>query len=99
MIKVSPAAERGKTQTSWLESNHTFSFNVQPAYAQGMYAKLEAQKSRYELEYELTQSETRVVVSIVALYKAVGGGWCRSDWPSEQSSLDLTHELRVSFCL
>lgn len=27
MIKVRPAAERGKTQTSWLDSNHTFSFN------------------------------------------------------------------------
>lgn len=27
MIKVRPAAERGKTQTSWLEANHTFSFN------------------------------------------------------------------------
>lgn len=27
MIKIRPAAERGKTQTSWLDSNHTFSFN------------------------------------------------------------------------
>lgn len=27
MIKVRSAAERGKTQTSWLDSNHTFSFN------------------------------------------------------------------------
>jgi redox-sensitive bicupin YhaK (pirin superfamily) len=27
MIKVRPAGERGKTQTSWLDSNHTFSFN------------------------------------------------------------------------
>jgi redox-sensitive bicupin YhaK (pirin superfamily) len=27
MIKVRPAAERGKTQMSWLDSNHTFSFN------------------------------------------------------------------------
>ena len=27
MIKVRPAAERGKTQTPWLDSNHTFSFN------------------------------------------------------------------------
>lgn len=27
MIKVRPAAERGKTQTSWLDANHTFSFN------------------------------------------------------------------------
>jgi redox-sensitive bicupin YhaK (pirin superfamily) len=27
MIKVRPAAERGKTRTSWLDSNHTFSFN------------------------------------------------------------------------
>ena len=27
MIKVRPAAERGKTRTDWLDSNHTFSFN------------------------------------------------------------------------
>lgn len=36
---------------------------------------LEAQKSRYELEDELAQSETGVVVNLVALYKALGGGW------------------------
>ncbi|HEX5732132.1 MAG TPA: pirin family protein [Blastocatellia bacterium] len=27
MIKVRPAGERGKTQTAWLDSSHTFSFN------------------------------------------------------------------------
>ena len=27
MIKIRPANERGKTRTSWLDSNHTFSFN------------------------------------------------------------------------
>jgi redox-sensitive bicupin YhaK (pirin superfamily) len=27
MIKLRPAAERGKSQTDWLDSNHTFSFN------------------------------------------------------------------------
>jgi redox-sensitive bicupin YhaK (pirin superfamily) len=27
MIKVRPAGERGKTQTPWLDGNHTFSFN------------------------------------------------------------------------
>ncbi len=27
MIKVRPAAERGKTRTDWLDSSHTFSFN------------------------------------------------------------------------
>lgn len=27
MIKVRPAGERGKTRTSWLDGNHTFSFN------------------------------------------------------------------------
>ncbi|MCI0389832.1 MAG: efflux transporter outer membrane subunit [Acidobacteria bacterium] len=36
---------------------------------------LEAQKSRYTLEDELAQSETNVVVDLVALYKALGGGW------------------------
>ena len=36
---------------------------------------LEAQKSRYELEDELAQSETSVVVNLVSLYKALGGGW------------------------
>jgi outer membrane protein TolC len=36
---------------------------------------LEAQKSRYALEDDLAQSETNVVVSLVALYKALGGGW------------------------
>ena len=27
MIKLRPAGERGKTQATWLDSNHTFSFN------------------------------------------------------------------------
>ena len=27
MIQVRPAAERGQTRTSWLDSRHTFSFN------------------------------------------------------------------------
>jgi len=27
MVKIRPAAERGKTRTDWLDSNHTFSFN------------------------------------------------------------------------
>jgi len=27
MIRVRPAGERGKTRTSWLDGNHTFSFN------------------------------------------------------------------------
>jgi len=36
---------------------------------------LEAQQSRYALEDELAQSETNVVVNLVALYKALGGGW------------------------
>lgn len=36
---------------------------------------LEAQRSRYALEDELAQSETNVVVNLVALYKALGGGW------------------------
>lgn len=27
MIKLRSATERGKTKTSWLDSNHTFSFN------------------------------------------------------------------------
>ena len=27
MIKLRPARERGKTKTSWLDSNHSFSFN------------------------------------------------------------------------
>ncbi|MCA1592350.1 MAG: pirin family protein [Acidobacteria bacterium] len=27
MIEIRPAGERGKTQTSWLDGNHTFSFN------------------------------------------------------------------------
>ncbi len=36
---------------------------------------LDAQKSRYTLEDELAQSETSVLVNLVALYKALGGGW------------------------
>jgi len=36
---------------------------------------LDAQKSRYALEDELARSETNVVVDLVALYKALGGGW------------------------
>ena len=36
---------------------------------------LEEQKSRDTLEDELAQSETNMVVSLVALYKALGGGW------------------------
>jgi multidrug efflux system outer membrane protein len=36
---------------------------------------LDAQRSLYAAEDELVQSEKNVVVSLIALYKSLGGGW------------------------
>jgi len=36
---------------------------------------LESQRSLYAAEDQLVQSERAVAVSLIALYKALGGGW------------------------
>ena len=36
---------------------------------------LDAQRSQLEIEAQLAQSETRTATSLVAIYKALGGGW------------------------
>jgi outer membrane protein TolC len=36
---------------------------------------LDAQRSLYVAEDELIQTERNVVVSLIALYKSLGGGW------------------------
>jgi outer membrane protein, multidrug efflux system len=36
---------------------------------------LDAQRSQLEIEAQLAQSETRTATSMVAVYKALGGGW------------------------
>jgi NodT family efflux transporter outer membrane factor (OMF) lipoprotein len=40
---------------------------------------LDAQRSLYAADDRLAQSETRVVVSMIAIYKALGGGWSSED--------------------
>jgi NodT family efflux transporter outer membrane factor (OMF) lipoprotein len=42
---------------------------------------LDAERSQLEIEAQLAQSETRTATSLVAIYKALGGGW-----ESEQAS-------------
>jgi len=40
---------------------------------------LDAQRAVYGAEDELAQSETRAIVSLIAVYKALGGGWSPDD--------------------
>ena len=36
---------------------------------------LDAQRSQLSIQAQLAQSETRTATSLVAIYKALGGGW------------------------
>jgi outer membrane protein TolC len=36
---------------------------------------LEAQRSLYATEEALVQSDTAIITDLIALYKALGGGW------------------------
>jgi outer membrane protein TolC len=40
---------------------------------------LDAQRSLYTSQDQLVQSERAVVVNLIALYKALGGGWEAGD--------------------
>lgn len=36
---------------------------------------LDAERTQFQVEAQLAQSQTRIATSLVAIYKALGGGW------------------------
>ena len=61
-----------------VSANHTAVDLAQQQYAQGVVdflTVLEAQRSLYGAEDQLAQVDARISTDVVALYKALGGGW------------------------
>jgi multidrug efflux system outer membrane protein len=47
---------------------------------------LDAQRTQFSIEAQLAQSETRTATSLVAIYKALGGGWEIEQPPARTAS-------------
>ena len=47
---------------------------------------LDAQRSQLSIQAQLAQSETRTATSLVAIYKALGGGWEIENPPTKTAS-------------
>jgi hypothetical protein len=45
------------------------------SFHDGFLSVLDAQRQQFAAEDDLAQSDTAVVTNLVALYKALGGGW------------------------
>jgi outer membrane protein TolC len=45
---------------------------------------LDARRQLYQSQEDLLQSETTVTTSLIALYKALGGGWETADQPNRR---------------
>ena len=46
---------------------------------------IDAQRTQLSIQAQLAQSETRTATSLVAIYKALGGGWEISSTPSQHA--------------
>ena len=53
---------------------------------------LDARRSLYAAEDRLASSETAVVTSLIAVYKALGGGW-DPDAPAPRASVEISDEV------
>ena len=47
---------------------------------------LDAQRTQLSIQAQLAQSETRTATSLVAIYKALGGGWQIEQPPTKTAS-------------
>jgi outer membrane protein TolC len=69
--------QRAKLQQAFTSNQRAVEL-AQELYRAGLsdfLSVLEAEKELYSSEHELAQSEARVSTNLVALYKALGGGW------------------------
>lgn len=57
---------------------------------------LDAERSLYDAELQLTQSETATALDVVTLYKALGGGWQSLDGPESKSEQQADAHRRTA---
>lgn len=70
--------ERNVSLASALESQRRAVALANDLFTRGLadfFEVLDAQREQFQIESQLAQSTTRVSTSVVALYKALGGGW------------------------
>ena len=78
LIAFTTEQDRRKSLQAAVTSNEESAGLAEGLYRQGMTdftSVLDAQRQLYQSQQELRQSETTVTTSLVALYKALGGGW------------------------
>ena len=76
--------DRRKSLQAAVKANAEAAELAEGLYRQGLTdftSVLDAQRQLYQSQEELLQSETTVTTSLVALYKALGGGWEMGDPP------------------
>jgi outer membrane protein TolC len=82
-------------QTSVTANRRTLDLAIE-RYASGLenfLSVLDAQRSVYAAEDRLVQSERNSVVSLIAVYKSLGGGWSPDgEDPTSQRAAGPTHE-------
>jgi len=77
---------RRKSLQAAVQANEESAELAEGLYRQGLTdftSVLDAQRQLYQSQEELLQSETAVTTSLVALYKALGGGWETGNSPQQ----------------
>jgi outer membrane protein TolC len=77
--------DRRRSLQAAVQANEESAELAEELYRQGLTdftSVLDAERQLYQSQEELRQSETTVTTSLIALYKALGGGW-EMDAPAE----------------
>lgn len=85
LVSFTTEQDRRKSLQAGVKANKEATELAEGLYRQGLTdftSVLDAERQLYQSQEELLQSETTVTTSLVALYKALGGGW-ETDSPPE----------------
>ncbi len=78
LIALQKSREQSMTQGRQVEALSTYAHLARLRYEGGYTSYIEvldAERSLFNAQLSLTQTQTNVLASIIALYKAMGGGW------------------------